>query len=360
MKALSRTLLLLAGMSLLLAGCQKEGRFGSDKDLIRFTAAADAQTKAAYSGVLDNANFERIDWEEGDNIRIWSPQAVDRYHANKHYADYKVFEVLSPDGHDSRARIVNADIQFNAAGHQIGVPNPGAPENDNVNGLIWGNEPSYDFYASYPVTADGTMGKVTGTIATPQTLQEHAYTNPAKTVWEPGNVPAYMTAAATGIAPNSTVELRFFPAFTAFEFKVVAGEDDAVALTSFTIETLTQNAVIAGGFTMDCATRVATPATGGSSSVTVDLTGHTVTANSPFTFTVFALPVDFTNLKITLVGDKIGTRTLLLNDKDGVPVPFPACKKYRSTLRLPSLLWARGEDLIWDLEAVGQDIIWDN
>lgn len=359
MKAISKTLLLLAGMSLLLAGCQKEGRFGSDKNLIRFTAAADAQTKAAYSGVMDG-NYERIDWELGDLIRIWSPQATDRYHANKHYADYKVSEITGTSGRYSYAKIINADIQINAAGNQVGVPNPSAPENDNVNGLIWGNEPSYDFFASYPLMESSSMGTFTGTILTPQTIQEHTYTNPAKTVWEPGNVPAYMIAAATGITPNSEVELQFSPAFTAFEFKILAGVDDAVALTSFTIETLTENAVMAGGFTMDCATKVATPSTGGSSSVTVDLTGHTVTANSPFTFTVFALPVDFTNLKITLVGDKIGTRTLLLNDKDGAPVPFPACKKYRSTLRLPNVIWATGEDLIWDLEAVGKDIVWDN
>ena len=55
MKAFSKTLLLLAGMSLLLAGCQKEGRNGGDADLIRFSASARPETKTAY-GDYENDN----------------------------------------------------------------------------------------------------------------------------------------------------------------------------------------------------------------------------------------------------------------------------------------------------------------
>jgi len=66
MKAFSKTLLLLAGMSLLLAGCQKEGRYDNDKGLIRFSASARPETKTAY-GIYDydtynNPVWQRIDW----------------------------------------------------------------------------------------------------------------------------------------------------------------------------------------------------------------------------------------------------------------------------------------------------------
>lgn len=356
MKVTSKTLLLLAGLAFLLAGCQKEGRFGSDKHLIRFTAAADAQTKASYSGETADG-FERINWEEGDQIRIWSPQAVDRYQEAKHYADYKVSEITEMSGRYSRAKIVNA---------QDATGNPSAPENDNANGLIWGDPGEYTFYASYPITPDGTMGKIKGNIPAQQTLLEHTYSS--GTIYEPDMTAyGYMTAMATvtttisGEGPSGGVNLNFDPAFTAFEFKVLAGADDDVELSSFTIETLSDDSVMAGDFVIDCATKIVTPgAIGGSSSVTVDLSGHSVSEDNPLTFTVFALPIDLTNLKITLVGDKIGTRSLLLNDKNGTAVPFTACHKYKSTLRLPNLLWTSAEDLIWDLETVGQDLIWDN
>ena len=178
MKALSKSLLLLAGI-LLLAGCQKEGRFGNDKSLIRFSATSVPETKAVYSGETvtegtgQNAHtYERIDWQAGDNIRIWSPEAFDRYHESqeneKHYADYKVTNVTTGTGSNLRksyASIVNISETFGE---------------DNANGLIWGNAGDYTFFASYPIpNATASLSDPIGTISfsldESQNLEAHVY-----------------------------------------------------------------------------------------------------------------------------------------------------------------------------------------
>ena len=75
-KTFSFASLVLAGM-VLLVGCQKDGtRSGNDK-MIRFTAGLNPPaTRTAYSGEV-TGGFERIDWVNGDLIRIWSDKAKD-------------------------------------------------------------------------------------------------------------------------------------------------------------------------------------------------------------------------------------------------------------------------------------------
>ena len=80
----------------------------------------------------------------------------------------------------------------------------------------------------------------------------------------------------------------------------------------------------------------------------------------PVTLTLFALPTDFTNLTLTVVGTPFGTRTLKLADKNGNMIPFTGGKKYWiKGLDLPELLMATGEDINWDVEAKGESIYWD-
>ena len=85
---------LIGGLTLL-AGCQKEfGRGGE----IRFVASSVAgpKTRTEYSGEGDTDSnglltWERIDWKNGDLIRIWSDAA--KTPAGVIYSDYKVSSV---------------------------------------------------------------------------------------------------------------------------------------------------------------------------------------------------------------------------------------------------------------------------
>lgn len=380
MKKTKTTLLLLAGI-LLLAGCQKEGRLGNDKGLIRFSAASAPETKTAYSGVLDNANYERIDWKLNDVIRIWSPDAYDRYHENgeneKHYADYKVSKVLNPEGRLSKAEIVNSDITFDSNGNQVGVPNPSAV--DNVNGLVWGDAGTYRFYASYPVTANGTMGTITGSIDADQGAGDPEV-----------NMPRYgYLTAATKVTTSSTitqinqdkfVTLEFEPAFTAFELSFES-QDGPLKVTQVEISSTSTD--LSGSFAVkytENASGATTPFTkafqfdqSGSGRVYAKLgtSGVEVSPGHPQTITLFALPKDQTDLTLTftVIADNVeDTRSLKLSyakdftDEAGVShtagesVGFAACKKHRLiNIKMPNKIWRTilvldGRVLPWDTE----------
>ena len=380
MKKTKTTLLLLAGI-LLLAGCQKEGRLGNDKGLIRFSAASAPETKTAYSGVLDNANYERIDWKLNDVIRIWSPDAYDRYHENgeneKHYADYKVSKVLNPEGRLSKAEIVNSDITFDSNGNQVGVPNPSAV--DNVNGLVWGDAGTYRFYASYPVTANGTMGTITGSIDADQGAGDPEV-----------NMPRYgYLTAATKVTTSSTitqinqdkfVTLEFEPAFTAFELSFES-QDGPLKVTQVEISSTSTD--LSGSFAVkytENASGATTPFTkafqfdqSGSGRVYAKLgtSGVEVSPGHPQTITLFALPKDQTDLTLTftVIADNVeDTRSLKLTyaqnftDDAGVAhtkgeyINFTACKKHRIVnIKMPNKIWRTilvldGRVLPWDTE----------
>lgn len=350
MKAFSKTLLLLAGMSLLLAGCQKEGRYDDDKGLIRFSAATRPGTKTVYSGVdvtEGTVTYERIDWKENDRIRIWSPEATDRYDLN-HAADYKVVQV-TPDGRRSTAKIVNASTEYP---EDPGVPVPSAGENDNVNGLLWGAAGSYTFYGVYPAVA-GTLTdggfSFTGTIPAGQTLAAHTYTAD-KVIYEPDMNTAYMSAVSkvttstAGEGPSNGVTLEFDPLFTAFDVALTAETDvDEITITGF--ELVSDAEALAGPFTVSYA---GTTRTVDCSSATDKVagvsfpTGTTITPTKELHFTVFALPQDLTDLTLCFYvkdGDQTVTRSLKLT-KNGSPIPFDGCKKHRIYgIAMPDGMW---------------------
>ena len=198
---------LIGGLTLL-AGCQKEfGRGGE----IRFVASSVAgpQTRAEYSGegTQDPNNdklltWERIDWQTGDVVRIWSDAAKTPDNAN--YSDYKVFSVNVKSGDNTRSQ---ATVD-NAAG----------------NGLTWdGVTGNCGFWAVYPASmaGTGTTKTVDLSISGTQTPSDNVLAS------------APMVAAAEGVAPNSSVTLEFYPAFTAFEITLKSA-DQGITLNSFT------------------------------------------------------------------------------------------------------------------------------
>jgi len=354
-KTFSFASLVLAGM-VLLVGCQKDGtRSGNDK-MIRFTAGLNPPaTRTAYSGEV-TGGFERIDWVNGDLIRIWSDKAKDRYNNNP-WADYSIKSV-TPDGNKSVGTLANTD---------------------DGNGLVWeeagGN---YTFYSVYPSdgativpddpitggaasgmsiaaaqSASGTPGtgtgsfKIDGTVTTVNTVVLH-----------PDMSNALMFAANVINYNAVTVNLDFYPAYTAFEISLVCGDSDAdIALSSFTLSSTSK--ALSGPFTALVKryndTAYTCPAYSTSNnSITFDLTGQVISKTKGLTFTVFALPQDLTDLKIRFDLADATFRALDLK-QSGSFINFPAGKKHRITgIAMPSSAWRfsidlGGQSLPWDL-----------
>ena len=133
---------------MLLAGCQKFGGAGSAIKFSAVTRSNAAVTKTAYTGEVFGGS-ERIDWNNGDVIRIYSNNAVRNNDDSYHWADYTVgsFETVTETG----IKMSKADISA------------GAPDV----GLAWTDATSYDFYGIYPVPgaadAAATVRGVSGT-----------------------------------------------------------------------------------------------------------------------------------------------------------------------------------------------------
>ena len=331
-------LLLLAGG--MLTGCNKIGIGGGGK--VVFVASSESSaTRTSYSGVVDSdTKIERIDWVANDRISVWSDKA--RNLDNEPVADYKVKTIET-----SGARSI------------------GTVETVDANGLQWDNDPAgtdYVFYGRYPADVtklDGTS--MTGTIPATQTLTWDGL------VGKPDMQYAFMFAKTTAKVNAESVKLEFNPKFTAFEFVIGGGSSDAVTvnLSSFT---LSAPSAISGGFRVACSSGAVT-ATGtdaASKSIALsfaNLTGGVlpVRGDAALTVTLLAVaPATMPNLTLTITGDKIGTRVLKLQDKNGQWISFTGGRKYRLTgLNLPELLNVTGENIDWDIEALLEPMVWD-
>ena len=340
MKAFSKTLLLLAGMSLLLAGCQKEGRNGGDADLIRFSASARPETKTAYGDYENDNNgdpvWQRIEWQVDDLVRIFSPEATDRYNDSKHYADYRVVEV-SNSGRISEAKIVNS-----------------ADDNDNDNGLLWGDADSYTFYGIYPM--------LTGSVATTDNVNSCSFTG-AKIDANQGtgdlsvNMPkyGYLTAVKAGVSSRSNVRLEFEPA----EVTLKAREDvvGEITLVDFNLVSLGDD-VLGGPFSINYSGTDRSFDFSSATDKTVGVTfpaGTTISATKGLTFTVYALPQTVSNLMLDFTVKDANNQNVhrrLKLTKSGSAIEFTGCRKHR-------IYGVAMPDGIWQLEIDGDVLPWN-
>ena len=335
-----QTVCLLALACGMLAGCKKEA---SVKGGILFSASSKAEaTRTAYSGEGQTSSGaltkERIDWVENDLITIWSDKAVN-YTTGNTWGDFSILTVTTDDtGLRSKATLKPVDVKS----------------------LQWGAEDTYQFYARYP--ADDTKIDGTSMTATIPATQQMVQT--ATGAWVPDMQYAYMFAKATAANTTDPVELDFAPVFTALQFEIGAGGNGEAKVESFKL-TSTSDA-LAGDFTVACATGVASSSST-TKTLTMDVSNRSddgklviVGGGDPVTLTLFALPQDFTNLTLEVVGTPFGTRTLKLADKEGSMIEFKGGKKYWiKGLDLPELLEASGENINWDVEARGESIYWD-
>lgn len=353
--------LLMAGI-VLLAGCQKTGPFGG-KSAVSFTAVSDVGTKTAYSGAETEEGgrkYERIDWRQGDLIRVWSDVATHRYNQNQHWSDY----IVTADGIANK-RISTASL---AAQNLNNVPGDGTG-----NGLVWGPVGKYTFHAVYPAQeiVASSDGSSVATSCLISDVQEITFTDG---VGAPDMSRAYMEATATATTrvegEGVPVNLPFKPAFTAFEI-TLRSASETLYLDSFSIQS-EGGSPVAGAFSIvfTDARDLFQPVAGRTQSqITVPLNDKELGATADLKFTVLALPETFSDLSITFnvktdpTATEYTSRTLQLK-QDGEYIQFLQCVKHRLYgLALSAETWKvlaiTGEDLEWDEEVWGENIFWE-
>jgi len=336
-----KAFLLAAGVLLSLTGCQK-GSFGKVGQEVRFGAVSgQPETRTSYSNsnegeTPETTGWERIDWKQGDIFRVYSSVAA-RSNGN-HYSDYYVNSVTA-DGKISKAGI----------------------ENNEAGGLVWG-EGENDFYALFPYngfTVTDNAGAVASVKAAIPATQ--ALTKAEDGEYYPDMNKAYMLAVAKAEA-KSTVELNFYPYFTAFEFEVCSDKNmkikgfkmsssdkvDGFAATplsgEFTATPAETNWTVDDAPTISDENRSVTATFASPIELTL---ANGATKTDAAHFTVFAAPRDLTSLTLEFTVEVDGveeTRSLFVSyakgDKAGKPVTFAACKKhYFKGMLVPGSLW---------------------
>ena len=195
-------MILLGGLSLLaLASCQKdENKRGRE---VNFTAAT-ATTKAAYATGTDGTvgKYQRIDWELGDSLVIFSDRAETPQ--GQKSALYEVSSVTAA-GATSKAKLKSdeeAMLRYSET-----------------------DKDPYTFAAAFPKSGfsfTDNGAKVNCIIPSQQTITNTGF---------PAMTSVLMLADPVTVDWYAPVSLNFRPVFTTFEFKFTAEKD--MKLTGF-------------------------------------------------------------------------------------------------------------------------------
>ncbi len=314
-------LLLVAG-AFLLAGCQKGGfrENGTGTDVSFRASTSQSNTKAAYSGQEypdGGKTYERIDWEGGDVLRIYSNEASHRY-LEQNWADYVVKAVTSPIDRYSSASI--------------------APSGSS--GLVWGDPGTYHFYGVYPASATGAAGESGFSFSGAIDADQGQWNASANKIPQYGYMAAVASAEVSEDDSDAPViTLDFYPYFSSFDVDLKS-KDREITVTKF--ELLSDVEALAGPFSVSFAGTTKTIDCSSATDKTVSVTfaqGTTISTTQELRFTVFALPQDLTKLSIrfTILSDdptQTQTHTLKLAKKiDGELnyLTFEGCKKHKIT-----------------------------
>lgn len=241
----------LVSTAILLAGCQenelvKPKETWHKGDNVEFRARAGyennggSDTRTVYTGEtyeFDGKTYERVDWVEGDQIRIFCKEAQNPAEG-VNYSDYKIVSHENGTGRDN--------------GHHFGYL-----ERVNSNGSLQWGDPSQEhtFYAFYPSPAQNSQlemsgDKAKGVVPMEQTPLEITSTNDKDFVAKPNMNYAFMTAKAV-MKPGSgnEVNLSFKSMVTALELELQGPDQQTVELTDIRISSDTEN--LTGPFTCD-------------------------------------------------------------------------------------------------------------
>jgi hypothetical protein len=350
MRTISKIVLLSAGVILSLTGCQKgnenDGNQASGK-FVEFGAIAGAPgTRTEFSGVLTDG-WERINWVEGDQLLIWSDNAVNRAGQSGKSAIYDLINI-QPNGKESRAKI-----------HRSGEDGLVFLDDENTPYQFWG------IYPANAISAAPAAGELSYTIPATQTA---------------GDMNNGVQLAYASIAKQQHVDLHFKPAFTAFSFEVAAAVP--MKINGFTMTSVERKngantfgpSVLSGTVAAKVeegadAWTYTVPAAGeGNTSISTtfatpfDLAfeneGDTKTNEAKFV--LFAVPADITSLTLLFdvtVDGKAETRKVSISyAKDGEgfakgdPVSFAGRKKHNiKNLVLPASV---NHDVVLDFQVM--------
>lgn len=338
-------ILLSAGIVLSLAGCQKGTTPGQmNGKAVQFSAkSATFATRTSFSGegtVTDATKkadefgrnilkHERIDWVAGDKVLIASDNATLMNDRNTHYATYTVANV------EDKGDISEADLEEMAGPDE----------------LFFTGADSYTFWGIYPasvgVGTDLLQNKASFTINDAQVMaaatEEPIEVTVDEVTKKLTTLPSDMTQAVMlALAENQTeksVEMEFYPAFTAFEFTLNSATSDIIlkeliikrALDSETKDRSLAGAVAATIKTNGGSTFVNTPS---DKALTITFPENTtITTTDYVTFTVFALPEDIEGLNLEFHLGADGSEIQYANLKQTVNgvkknINFEKCKKH--------------------------------
>ena len=360
-------LLLLAALPLL-PSCHQEEELSVPGGEIVFGASTSwrnrSGTRTEYTGLdgsgvalRDGAALEQIHWLSSDKIRILSAQATSAYGAGVQHADY----VVTPKSDAREGGIA----PLTSSGSTVGAK-----------GLQWGTTFPHVFYAVYPspqqsdkvsVSLSGDNAVVSASIPAAQTGSWDGDT------YKPDMDYAYMWSVASA-SSKGDVELSFRPLVTAFEVSLLAESSEMAAktLTGVSLSSSADGAALSGSFsatltpttaagTPPVVSVAASPAPGTSVGITFPAADNIhLSQTSAKQFTLFALPVDQSQLTLTLTFSDGTTRSLKLKDADAVSatnpdgwIPIAASKKViLQTLSVPGriltgLTLNRTSDIKW-------------
>ena len=222
--------------------CQEKIRCFTKGETVRFSVGTDASgTKAAYSGQFVD-KIERIDWQEGDLIRIYCGQVSE---PSDKFADYRVTGDIKASGSNSTARIEGADgvgLRWGEGSHTFYAVFP-SPDN---NGVVTGIDVSP--YASGGVKSSVTTNINGATVTANLPADQAIIGGIVETPSGSGNYLAapdlknmLMTAKAgpytesTGIPTSPEVFLSFTPLTTAVQFTITNQTKAALSIKSVSL-----------------------------------------------------------------------------------------------------------------------------
>lgn len=281
MKKINRIhVLMLAGLAVAAAACQREEDFQEKGNEVVFSLATGYQnapsTRTEYSGqryAVGSDSYERINWVANDVIRVASDKAATT--GGVKHTDYTVQSAI-------------AENEKSIAGASAATP------------LIWG-EGTNKFFGLYPAPgAAGVDDGVSFTDGGVATLVLPADQTDITMKY------AYM-GAATSASDGESVSLNFKPLMNAFCFMLKGDEATGMKLKSLTLSSA-DAFLAAPSYTV---TLNAGDNSFGNVSYTEGTASKSITATfdngvelptegNPFTFTMFALPQEQTNFSLSL------------------------------------------------------------
>ena len=212
---------LAAVCALALPGCVQE-TMDEEAGVVKFAfSASPTATRTEFENPVSPSGItkEHVYWRNNDAVTICSDLAANQA-GTSHSAVYTV----------SASSETLTEVPATSA-----------------DGLRWADKTSvHKFFAVYGSGATVNMSKVTGTMPDAQTLTW----NETKTVGKAPMAYAFMVSKKESVKDDA-LELQFKQLYTAFQFTVSSGDNDAVALTSFTLSST--SAALAGGFEVDYA-----------------------------------------------------------------------------------------------------------